>query len=78
MAENRDRTHDAKPTSGWWKDPDGHRRAALKNNSNGGLGAGARHFPGRRVAGAPGGAAKAVLKHGRGPGPHSARGAQHL
>jgi hypothetical protein len=33
-----DRTHDPKPNSGWWDDPHGHRIAAMKNNSRGGLG----------------------------------------
>lgn len=47
----RDRTHDPKPTSGWWGESDRHYLAAKKNNSNGGLGAGARSV--RRVATAP-------------------------
>ena len=40
--KKRDRTHDPKPTSGWWGESDRHYVAALKNNSNGGLGAGKR------------------------------------
>ena len=57
--KKRDRTHDPKPTSGWWDEPNRHRIAAMKNNSNGGLGAGFRQVketvsrivPGRRPGG---------------------------
>ena len=63
-----DRTHDPKPTSGWWGDTPRHRDAALKNNSHGGLGAGARrevaakaHHAAGTARTAPGGIRKHVI-----------------
>lgn len=47
----RDRTHDPKPTSGWWGESDRHYIAAMKNNSRGGLGAAGRSV--RRAVTAP-------------------------